>query len=288
MAKKQQFDVLVENLKHKTVLVDKLRLNQIMINLLSNAVKYTPYGGHISLSVKELPQRNRAYASYCFVVEDNGYGMSEEYVKNVFQVFSREEDSRINKIQGSGLGLAITKNLVDLMGGSISVRSRKGTGSRFVLELEFCISEKMEWKHEQEKDYSAEKEAHIFEGMHVLVVEDNEINAEIIVELLKMEGALCTVCENGQEAVRTFEKSDPGEIELILMDVQMLVMNGYQATEAIRRSQHPMAANIPIIAMTANAFVEDIHDALEAGMNAHVSKPVDMKVLRETVLQVMG
>ena len=283
IAKKQQFDVVTENLVHKIVMVDKLRLNQILQNLLSNAVKYTPQGGHIRLVVQETPQRNQAYANYRFIVEDNGYGMGEEYVKKVFQVFSREEDTRINKIQGSGLGLAITKNLVNLMGGSISVKSRKDVGSAFTLDLELCISEKLVWSQSEEISSAVEKNAQILKDMHVLVVEDNEINAEIIVELLKIEGAVCRVCENGQEALETFVQSAPGEIELILMDVQMPVMNGYEATAAIRRSDHPDAEKIPIIAMTANAFVEDIHDALDAGMNAHVAKPVDMKVLKETV-----
>lgn len=288
MAKKQQFDVVRENILHKTVMVDRLRLNQILQNLLSNAVKYTPQGGHIRLCVQELPPRSEAYANYRFIVEDNGYGMSEEYIKNVFQVFSREEDTRINKIQGSGLGLAITKNLVNLMGGSISVRSQKGVGSTFTLDLELCISEKLVWSQSGEKYASLERGKQILNGLHVLVVEDNEINAEIIVELLKLEGAVCTVCENGKKAVDTFEQSEKGAIDLILMDIQMPVMNGYEAAEAIRKSAHPEAKTIPIIAMTANAFVEDIHDAFEAGMNAHVAKPVDMQVLRENVIQVMS
>lgn len=285
--KNQQFDVIMENVLHKTVMVDKLRLNQVFLNLLSNAGKYTPQRGHIRFIIKEFPQRNPACANYRFMVEDNGYGMSEEYVKNIFQAFTREDDTRINKIQGSGLGMAITKNLVSLMGGSISVKSKKGEGSVFTLDLEFPISEKIVWDHKKE-ELPAEVQNNILEGMHVLVVEDNEINAEIIVELLKMEGALCRVCENGQLALEAFERSREGEIQLILMDIQMPVMNGYEATEAIRRSAHPMAQKIPIVAMTANAFVEDIHNALEAGMNAHVAKPVDMKVLKETVANVIN
>lgn len=285
--KKQKFDIIMRNMTHRLVMVDKLRLNQILLNLLSNAVKYTPQKGHISFTIQELPQRSPAYANYRFTVEDNGYGMSEEYVKNIFQVFSRENDTRINKIQGSGLGMAITKNLVSLMGGSISVKSQKGTGSVFTLDLELCISEKIVWDNRKEKELEAESVRNIFEGMHILVAEDNEINAEIIVELLRREGAVCSVCENGQIAVETFERSKEGEIQLILMDIQMPVMNGYEAAEAIRCSVHPMAKVIPIVAMTANAFVEDIHDAMEAGMNAHVAKPVDMKVLRETVAGVM-
>ena len=286
MAKKQQFEVITKDIWHNTIMVDRLRLNQILQNLLSNAVKYTPQGGYIRLIIQEIPQHNPACANYRFIVEDNGYGMSEEYVKDVFQAFSREEDTRINKIQGSGLGLAITKNLVDLMGGTISVSSHKGVGTTFTLDLEFCISEKLIWNQPEESSSEPEKDEQVLKDMHVLIVEDNEINAEIITELLGMEGAICTVCENGQEAVNTFEKSIPGEIDLILMDVQMPVMNGYEATRAIRRSGHPKAAQIPIIAMTANAFVEDIHDALEAGMNAHVAKPVDMQVLKETIVQV--
>ena len=284
--KRQKFEIIMQDVIHKTVMVDKLRLNQILLNLLSNAGKYTPQRGHIHFIIQELPQRSPAYANYRFIVEDNGYGMSEEYVKNIFQVFSREEDTRINKIQGTGLGMAITKNLVSLMGGSISVKSRKGEGSMFTVDLELCISEKIVWNDKKEQE--AESTDSIFKDMRVLVVEDNEINAEIIVELLKMEGAECTVCENGQLAVEAFTASEENAIDLILMDVQMPVMNGYEATRAIRHSSHPMAQRIPIVAMTANAFVEDIHDAMESGMNAHVAKPIDMKVLRETVAQVIG
>lgn len=286
--RRQKFEIIMKDVVHKTVLVDKLRLNQILLNLLSNAGKYTPQRGYIRFIIQEMSQRSQGYANYHFIVEDNGYGMSEEYVKNIFQVFSREDDTRINKIQGSGLGMAITKNLVSLMGGSISVKSRKGEGSVFTLDLELCISEKMTWDDRKAKESIPESADNIFAGKHVLVVEDNEINAEIIVELLKMEGAECTVCENGQLAVETFTTSEENAINLILMDVQMPVMNGYEATKAIRSSGHPMAKTISIIAMTANAFVEDIHDAMEAGMNAHVAKPVDMKVLRETAAQVIG
>lgn len=286
LAKKQEFEVTATNLQHKMVMVDKLRLNQVLLNLLSNAVKYTPRGGHIRLSVEELPQRSTGYASYRIQVSDNGYGMSEEYLKDVFQVFTREEDTRINKIQGSGLGLAITKNLVNLMGGSISVKSRKGEGSVFTLDMELCISDAISWNNESRSSSEKIPDEHVFEGMNILIAEDNEINAEIIVELLKLEGATCTVCENGQAAVETFLKSGENEFGLILMDIQMPVMNGYEATRAIRRSAHPMARRIPIVAMTANAFVEDIHDALESGMDAHVAKPVDMKLLKKTIKNI--
>lgn len=174
------------------------------------------------------------------------------------------------------------------MGGTISVKSKKGEGSAFTLELEFCISEKLVWNQPGDLTPGEMSSNHIFEGMHVLIAEDNEINAEIISELLKIEGAVYETCENGQEAVKIFESSEEGEIHLILMDIQMPVMNGYEAARAIRQSGHPGAEKIPIIAMTANAFVEDIHDALEAGMNAHVAKPVDMQILKETVRRVLS
>lgn len=416
------FDVFSKDLKHEHVIMDKLRLNQILLNLLSNAVKYTPDGGHVTLTVQEIsPQHVKKIARYRFVVEDNGYGMSEEYQKKIFQTFTREEDSVTNKIQGTGLGMAITKNLIDLMGGSISVKSEKGKGSVFTVELELPVSDKaidhdfwrknsissiltvddeevicqnirlamedtgvtvdfaldgktaiemikqtkekgspydvvlMDWKMpnmngmetakeirsliprnipiivisgydwqdieaeaesagvdafipkpffltnfrlkielvlNRQKESKAEDEEEdnaqsIFQGMHILAAEDNEINAEILSELLGMVGADCHICENGRAAVEEFEKAAPDRYQLILMDVQMPVMNGYEATKAIRNLDTPLSRRIPIIAMTANAFAEDIRDALEAGMNAHVAKPIDMTVLEQTVRAVL-
>ena len=348
---------------------------------------------------------------------DNGYGMSPAYLQKIFQAFTREEDSVTNKIQGTGLGMAITKNLLDLMGGAISVESEKGKGSTFTVDLELHVSEQaidqgfwqklgitrllavddeevicqniqmtmegtgvavdcaldgrtavqmvkqsdqegqlydvvlLDWKmpgmdgvetarrirEEIPKEVpililtsydwpDIEEEARaagvdaflpkpffltsfrqkvdsvlgrapelreesgersILEGMHILVAEDNDINAEILRELLDMAGAACDICENGRLVADAFEKSVPGQYQLILMDVQMPVMNGYEATRAIRDLSHPLARTIPVIAMTANAFAEDIRDALEAGMNAHVAKPIDMAVLEQTVKAVL-
>ncbi len=282
------FVIHTEALEHEAVMMDKLRMNQILLNLLSNAVKYTPDGGHVTLTVQEMPQYAKQLARFRFVVEDNGYGMSEEYQQKIFQVFTREEDSVTNKIQGTGLGMAITKNLLDLMGGSISVKSEKGKGSTFTVDLEFHVGEAASLSsRESEIRKDSGEGGSVLRGMHILIAEDNEINAEILSELLNMAGATCEVCENGQLVVEAFSISSPGQYQLVLMDVQMPVMNGYEATRAIRELGHPMALTIPIIAMTANAFAEDIRDALEAGMNAHVAKPIDMGVLEKTVKTVL-
>ena len=417
-AKGHTFEVYSRELKHEHVVMDKLRLNQILLNLLSNAVKYTPEGGRVTLTVQELPQHTKRLARFRFIVADNGYGMSPAYLQKIFQAFTREEDSVTNKIQGTGLGMAITKNLLDLMGGAISVESEKGKGSTFTVDLELHVSEQaidqgfwqklgitrllavddeevicqniqmtmegtgvavdcaldgrtavqmvkqsdqegrlydvvlLDWKMpgmdgvetarrireeiprevpililtsydwpdieeearaagvdaflpkpffltsfrqkvdsvlgrapELREEESGERS--ILEGMHILVAEDNDINAEILRELLDMAGAACDICENGRLVADAFEKSVPGQYQLILMDVQMPVMNGYEATRAIRDLSHPLARTIPVIAMTANAFAEDIRDALEAGMNAHVAKPIDMAVLEQTVKTVL-
>lgn len=406
------------SVQHEAVEMDKLRMNQILLNLLSNAVKYTPEGGRITLRIEELPQVNRKMALYRFIVEDNGYGMSEEYQEKIFQAFTREEDAVTNQIQGTGLGMVITKNLVDLMDGTITVRSKKGEGSTFTVELELPLAEAeidrdfwrknhiarmlvvddeevigqnvrlamrdtgvsvdycmdgqtaldmikrskkegepydivlLDWQMpgmdgletagriRQEEEIAKEvplltltgydwtdiegearavgvdaflakpffltsfrkavdsllnhplplkpeQEESILRGMHILVAEDNEINAEVISELLDMSGASCEICANGQIAVDTFARSAPGTYQLILMDVQMPVLNGYQATKRIRTLKHPMARKIPVIAMTASSFADDVHDALEAGMDAHVAKPVDMDVLAQTVKSVL-
>ncbi|MCI8304440.1 MAG: response regulator [Lawsonibacter sp.] len=420
-ARGHSFEVYSKELKHEFVVMDKLRLNQILLNLLSNAVKYTPDGGCITLTVQELPQYAKQLARYRFVVADNGYGMSIEYQQKLFHAFTREEDSVTNRIQGTGLGMAITKNLLDLMGGSISVESEKGKGSTFTVDLELHISDEkidqdfwhnhsitrllavddeeviceniqltmegtgvevdyaldgaaavdmvrqakeagrrydvvlLDWKmpgmngvetarrirqtvsddvpilvltscdwpeieeeareagvkaflpkpffltsfrqkvdgvlnqtHQAPETKESPEERSVLRGMHILVAEDNEINAEILSELLGMAGASCDIFENGQLAVEAFERSVPGQYQLILMDVQMPVMNGYEATRTIRQLSHPLASRIPIVAMTANAFTEDIRDALEAGMSAHVAKPIDMAVLEQTVRETIS
>ncbi len=390
-----------------------------MINILSNAIKYTPAGGRIELIINQLPHNSNNYVNLQFVIKDNGIGMSDDFQKNIFQPFSREISSVTNKVQGTGLGMAITKNLVDLMGGTIGVESKLGEGSvvtvnlnmriqqqeeehqfwekygiRNVLivddDVEICTNilsamsgtgvaiqfalngctaiQMVEYEHKNNRDFDlilidwkmpdldgietanrirkiisnkvpimiltaydwqeiekegfeagvsgfmqkpffisnfkqtikklkseekkteekVEQQGSIFNGKRFLAAEDNELNSEILIELLGMFGAECDVAENGQKVVEEFEKSEPGYYDMILMDVQMPVMNGYEATKAIRLSSHPKAKTIPIIAMTANAFADDINDAKNAGMNEHVSKPIDMNRLETVIKDILS
>ncbi len=413
-ARGQSFEVTVTGVKHEELVGDETRLNQILINLLSNSVKYTQEGGRIWLRIIGLEQRSRQYEHIRIEVEDNGYGMTPEYLKVIFDAFTRAENSTTNKVQGTGLGMAITKNIVELMGGTITVTSQVGEGSLFRVELELRTADgkarEQFWKDHgvsrilavdddqdilesirmlmentgvrvdtctggeeaadmvrtaisAEDGYDAvlldlempktggietarqirpmlpehvpililtacdwdgleDTASHVgingflskpffvsafkekilevqaeagreepageagdgsLEGCRFLVAEDNEINAEILSELLDLEGASCEILENGKLVLDRFAQGQPGEFDAILMDVQMPVMNGYEASRAIRSLDREDAGTIPIIAMTANAFAEDVKDAMDAGMNAHVSKPIDMALLKQTV-----
>ena len=418
-AKDQTFDISVSPLKYELLQGDKLRINQILINLLSNSVKYTPAGGNIQMRVEELPQMMPKYSRIRFTVSDNGMGMSEDYLKVIFDPFTREQTEATYEIQGTGLGMAITKSLVDLMGGSIKVTSKLGEGSTFTVELELRIQEQeddpqfwtdyglkrmlvaddeenvcqsivrlmtqtqtgvevdyatsgegafdmlcaarqeghpydvilLDWKMphlngletarlirerypenipillltaydwsdiEQEamkigihhfmpkpffmstfknaigrvmgetgKKDKKDENVDVVRGKHILVVDDIEVNRIILVKILSTLGATCDTACNGQEAVDKLEGSQPGEYDLILMDVQMPVLDGYGATRAIRGGDHPSAKEIPIIAMTANAFTDDVRDALESGMDAHIAKPVQIDTLKSTIQQVL-
>ena len=270
------------HLQHENVLADPNRLNRVLMNILSNAVKYTPTGGHIRFEVDELP-RNEHYARYRFVVQDDGIGMSEAYQKTLFDPFTREERSGTNKVQGTGLGMAITKNIVDLMGGSINVESTTGKGTRFEVVLEFPVDAEADTVPEAQVLPEEEKETSPLSGMKFLCAEDNAINAEILEMLLEANGASCTICSNGQEIVDAFASVKPGEYDMILMDVQMPVMDGLEATRRIRSGENPLGRIIPILAMTANAFLEDMQKSREAGMDEHLSKPVDIAALEQTV-----
>ena len=392
--KNQQFILVTTHLNHEYVLADAARLQQILVNILSNAVKYTADGGRILFELEELP-RNERYAKYKFIVQDNGMGMSEEFIKHIFDPFAREENSVTNQIQGTGLGMAITKSIVDLMGGVITVDSTPGKGSRFEVVLEFpidttaeqnmqhlsillvqctqssevrvrdaaqgkpiqihslpTVSDAVENLHfasydviltpletteaevsqlrkaagenaillcgatnstvnliapadadgvlpypfflsnleaevqrVQESRKTAEEPEDVSPlcGMKFLCAEDNEINAEILELLLESKGATCKIYRNGQEIVDAFASVKPGDYDMILMDVQMPVMNGLDATRAIRSSSNPLGKTIPILAMTANAFLEDVQQSRDAGMDEHLSKPVDLAVLEQTV-----
>lgn len=418
-AKNQDFKIMVQGVVHEQMIGDKLRLNQILLNLLSNAVKYTPQGGKIDFTVSEIPQSSPQFVKMRFTVRDNGIGMSEEFQQHIFTPFSREINSVTNKIQGTGLGMAITKNLVDLMGGIITLNSAPNVGSTFIVELTFTLPEQEEeeswyrhkitrmlvaddeaeicadirelmrgtgidvscvtdgssavnmavsahnrgedfnvilidWKmpgqdgvetakqirqkvgkavpilvltsydwsdieaeareaginafmpkpffvskffstvkplFEEGVEYTvtaAKTDEGIMKGMMFLVAEDNELNAEILTEMLKLEGADCELASNGLEAAEMFKKSDKGHFDMILMDVQMPVMNGYDATKAIRACDHPEAKTIPIAAMTANTFAEDVRDALNSGMNGHLAKPINMEAVKELVGKLTG
>ena len=413
-AREQKFYVTVTGVKHEHLLGDETRVNQVLINLLSNAVKYTPVGGNIWFRIIGLKQRSSQFEHIKIEVEDDGYGMTPEYLETIFDAFTRAENSTTNKVQGTGLGMAITKNIVELMGGTIDVSSKVGKGSLFQVNLEFRIPESQAdrqfWKESgisrmlvvdgdtqsgenirtlmqdmgvdvdtvqspgeavrrlsssapEERGYqlvlidwdmedpdavqAAEsirhslpeapilfltgyeegeklqlprmekteimsrpffvsalkekvmkiqnggkkeqdertEEGSSLEGLNFLAAEDNEINAEILREILSIENATCEIVENGQLAVERFASSAEGEFDAILMDVQMPVMNGYEATRAIRALERRDAGEIPIIAMTANAFAEDEKEALRAGMNVHLAKPVNVELLKQIIRQ---
>ena len=404
--KRQEFHLEVTGIRHEYLVGDETRINQILINLLSNAVKYTPEGGHIWFRIIGLKQRSSQYEHIRIEVEDDGYGMTPEYLETIFDAFTRAENSTTNKVQGTGLGMAITKSIVELMGGTIKVFSEVDRGSLFRVDLELRVLEGaadrrfwqqrdisrilsvggspdsreniqvlmedtgvrldaaagleealdllrggerfqlvlLDWEdcgpaaakalrselpdpvpllllaefdacgmeevlqltrtdtltkpffvsalrtkiEELWNEKTAEPEpedAGILKGMHFLAAEDNEINAEILTELLELEGASCEIAVNGLLALERFQLSDPGEFDAILMDVQMPVMNGHEAARAIRTLEREDAAHIPIIAMTANAFAEDEKAALDAGMDAHVPKPLNMGLLKKVIQQ---
>ena len=270
------------HVQHENVLGDPNRLKQVLMNILSNAVKYTPNGGHIRLEIDELTHTEH-YTKYRFVVQDNGIGMSEEFQKTLFEPFTREEKSGTNKVQGTGLGMAITKSIVDLMGGTIHVESTPGKGTRFEVVLEFPIDTEADMVQKTQALPEEEEAVSPLFGMKFLCAEDNAINAEILEMLLEANGASCTICSNGQEIVDVFASVKPGDYDMILMDVQMPVMDGLEATRSIRSGENPLGRTIPILAMTANAFLEDMQKSKEAGMDEHLSKPVDISALEQTV-----
>jgi CheY-like chemotaxis protein len=260
--------------KHPYLLGDELHLRQIFINILGNAVKFTPDGGRISFKAVELENDNPESdkAIYRFIIKDSGIGMTEEFQTRIFEAFSQENGGSRTEYKGTGLGMAITKKFVDLMDGSITVESRLGEGSCFTVDIVFDIDRDV-------KQQTEEHTAVCLEGMNVLLVEDNELNMEIAREILEDEGVNITCAENGKIAVDTFLSKPEGTFDAILMDIMMPVMNGYEATKAIRKSSHAEASTIPIIAMTANAYAEDVQTALAAGMSAHVAKPIDLNKL---------
>lgn len=267
--------------ENEDVIADPLRLEQILINVLANAVKFTPDGGQISLWIVQKDTAPAGYADFEFHIKDNGIGMSEEFQKHIFEQFARERTSTVSKIQGTGLGMAITKSLVDMMGGRITVKSEQGKGSEFTISLRFPIGEA---KTEQTPPAA---KASAFTGKKLLVVEDNELNLEIASTLLKEAGFEVDTAENGKIAVEKVEAASADRYDLILMDIQMPEMDGYEATRRIRALPDTKKAALPIVAMTANAFEDDRKNALRAGMNGHIAKPLDIQKLFQVLSELL-
>lgn len=264
----------------------ELRISQILLNLASNAVKYTQEGGSIALVVQELAKTRPSYASVAFTITDNGMGMSPEFVERIFDPFERSEEVSIARIQGTGLGMSITKALIDAMGGIVEVDSEKGRGSSFRVTLELRVVSSADACPPLE--VVPESTSYRFEGKRFLLAEDNELNAEILIELLGCRGAKVEWAENGEKAIDAFSKHPAGYYDAVFMDVMMPVMNGYEAARALRACSSARSEEVKIVALTANAFAEDVKSALDAGMDAHVAKPVDIDGLACVLGKVCG
>ena len=270
------------NVTHNEIICDVTKLREIIVNIVSNAIKYTPDGGKVSLDIEELSQEKEGSATYRFSVVDNGIGMSEEYLPHIFEEFSREHTSTETKIVGAGLGLPIVKSLVDLMGGTIQVESKPGEGSKFLIVLTFRIADQEETADATNQSETEKDTAYDFSGKRILLVEDNELNAEITMTILQEKGLAVDWVKDGTECLAVLEKQPVHYYDAVLMDIQMPKMNGYEATQKIRTS-HGKNSDIPIIAMTANAFEEDRKKAFEVGMNGHVAKPIHVETLMRTL-----
>ena len=286
-------DIRKKNLQYHTVLdvrhhyavCDQTKLQEIMLNIISNAIKYTPEGHSIHVEVHEAVSENPSKIRCIFSCEDTGIGISEEYLPHIYEEFSREHTSTENKVPGTGLGLPIIKSMIELMGGSIQVESRQGIGTKFTIDLSFDIALKEEvYGSEDTIESSA---IHTIKGKRILLVEDNELNAEIAKTVLEDVGALITRAENGQQALELFKEKPAGTFDVILMDLMMPVMDGYTATRKIRELERSDAKTVPIIAMTANAFQEDAEKCIAVGMNAHLAKPLDIEKVMITICRLV-
>ena len=282
--KELEFSLDADRIEDENVLGDSLRIQQVLLNILGNAIKFTPAGGKVSFQVIQKEAVSAGSAVYEFRIKDSGIGMSREFQKHIFEAFSREDSATVSGLQGTGLGMAITKNIVDLMGGTIAVNSEEGKGSEFVVCLELEKYTGTELDAERENNKSAAD----FGGKKILLVEDNELNQEIAKAILQDYGFAVDAVADGAEAVEKIKGSEGAAYDLVLMDIQMPGMNGYEATRKIRRLEDPVRAAIPIIAMTANAFEEDKKKALEAGMNGHIAKPVEIPKLLDMLGKILG
>jgi len=276
-------DVTFKDLENEFVIADEFRLSQIFLNIVGNSLKYTKAGGKIHITISELPSKDAGTAAYEFIIEDTGIGMKQEFISHIFEMFSRERNMTDTGIQGTGLGMAIVKNLVDLMGGTINIESQVDKGTKVTFHFNFKIQNKQQIK--QITGPVKKKSKINLKNKRVLLVEDNELNREIARDILEDEGLIVDEAVNGAVAISQVQKSENSPYDFILMDVQMPYMDGYEATRLIRKMKNKNLANLPIIAMTANAFEEDKKRALESGMNAHLSKPIHRDVLFETISQ---
>lgn len=286
-AKQQKLLIKMQDVVHKDIITDKLRLTQVLLNIISNAVKFTPVGGTVHILVEEKDSQKAGYAVYSFCIKDNGIGMSKEFQEHVFDSFARERTVTESGITGTGLGMAITKNIVDLMGGTIHLTSKQGEGSEFIVTLECELANKTV-QDKQSSCPKAEKKHLDYSGKKVLLVEDNELNREIATEILKSLGMKVDCAADGMEAVEIMSSEVGNQYDMIFMDIQMPKMDGYTATREIRTLKDMKKANVPIIAMTANAFDEDRKKAIKAGMNGHIAKPIDVDVILQNLDRIFG
>ena len=281
-ADKKSIQLAMEyNVEHEHVICDETKNKEIFLNLLSNAIKYTPSGGKVTIRTKELPCAREGYMRVQNEVIDTGIGMSKEFLPSLFSAFARERNTTAGKVAGTGLGMPIIKKYIDMMGGTIEAESDLGKGTRFTVVLEHRIADKVYYEQNAEKSSDNNEKRNVLQGKHVLLAEDNDLNAEIAEFILEDMGLVVDRVEDGIRCVAQMEQKPAGTYDLILMDIQMPHMDGYKATQAIRRLADQKKADIPIIAMTANAFEEDRKKALEKGMNGHIAKPVDIEKMKE-------
>ena len=295
-SKQLEFLIDMKDVRDDGIIADKLRLTQVLLNILSNAIKFNKTGGTVSLVVKQLKSAPEGYGSYQFIIRDTGIGMKSEFQEHIFESFTREETSTVSGIQGTGLGMAITKNIVDMMGGTISVKSEERQGSEFVVNLTFKLFCGKSLLSSQARDLisdsipkesTLEKKRYELNGKRILLVEDNVLNMEIAQTVLQEAGFVIDTANDGVEAVEKMKQAVPGQYDLILMDIQMPILNGYEAAKQIRALKNPEIASVPIVAMTANAFEEDREKSYAAGMNGHLAKPVSVEKLLDMIYKVI-
>ena len=272
----------ISELKHDSVFVDQQKLTQILSYILDNAIKYTNDNGWIVITINEKGQIQNGCSTYRFIIEDNGIGIGKDFIKRVFQPFERERNTTSSGIYGAGLGLKIVKDLVYLMGGTVEVESTVGKGSKFIVNITLRVQEDF-YEHQSENSGENSIIMKFSRPKKILIVDDNEINLEIENEVLKEAGFIVDTAVDGSIAVEKIKHSQPGDYDLILMDIQMPIMNGYRASKAIRKINNPKLSGIPIIAVSANTFEEDKKKSIESGMNAHLAKPLDAPLLYKLI-----